>query len=199
MKESWGKNAKTLVIEKKNSEGFREVTQEMRVAGVKAARLSAIYLPLVLFFSSLATAIVLAQGGKMVLEDLMMIGTLSGFSSYAVGIFEPIQQLARNIAEVISAQANIERVMGLLEQEPQVVDSPEVEEKYGDVFFPKKENWEELRGDIEFKNVSFRYPDGNEDVLKDFNLKIPAGTTVAIVGETGAGKSTLVNPGMSFL
>jgi len=83
--------------------------------------------------------------------------------------------------------------MGLLEQEPQVVDSPEVEEKYGDVFFPKKENWEELRGDIEFKNVSFRYPDGNEDVLKDFNLKIPAGTTVAIVGETGAGKSTLVN------
>lgn len=192
------KTSKTLVIEEKNAEGFREVTQEMRVAGVKAARLSAIYLPLVLFFSSLATAIVLAQGGKMVLEDLMMIGTLSAFSSYAVGIFEPIQQLARNIAEVISAQANIERVMGLLEQEPQVVDSPEVEEKYGDVFFPKKENWEELRGDIEFKNVSFRYPDGNEDVLKNFNLKIPAGTTVAIVGETGAGKSTLVNLACRF-
>ena len=81
------KTSKTLVIEEKNAEGFREVTQEMRVAGVKAARLSAIYLPLVLFFSSLATAIVLAQGGKMVLEDLMMIGTLSAFSSYAVGIF----------------------------------------------------------------------------------------------------------------
>ena len=131
------------------------------------------------------------------MEDLMMIGTLSAFSSYAVGIFEPIQQLARNIAEVISAQANIERVMGLLEQEPQVVDSPEVEEKYGDVFFPKKENWEELRGDIEFKNVSFRYPDGNEDVLKDFNLKIPAGTTVAIVGETGTSQP-LVNLACRF-
>ncbi len=192
------KTSKTLVIEEKNAEGFREVTQEMRTAGVKAARLSAIYLPLVLFFSSLATAIVLARGGKMVLDDLMMIGTLSAFSSYAVGIFEPIQQLARNIAEVISAQANIERVTGLLEQEPQIVDTPEVEEKYGDAFFPKKENWEELKGDIEFKDVSFRYPDGNEEVLKHFNLKVPAGTTVAIVGETGAGKSTLVNLACRF-
>ena len=192
------KTSKTLVIEEKNAEGFREVTQEMRTAGVKAARLSAIYLPLVLFFSSLATAIVLARGGKMVLDDLMMIGTLSAFSSYAVGIFEPIQQLARNIAEVISAQANIERVTGLLEQEPQIVDTPEVEEKYGDAFFPKRENWEELKGDIEFKDVSFRYPDGNEEVLKHFNLKVPAGTTVAIVGETGAGKSTLVNLACRF-
>lgn len=192
------KTSKTLVIEEKNAEGFREVTQEMRTAGVKAARLSAIYLPLVLFFSSLATAIVLARGGKMVLDDLMMIGTLSAFSSYAVGIFEPIQQLARNIADVISAQANIERVTGLLEQEPQIVDTPEVEEKYGDAFFPKKENWEELKGDIEFKDVSFRYPDGNEEVLKHFNLKVPAGTTVAIVGETGAGKSTLVNLACRF-
>ncbi len=192
------KTSKTLVIEEKNAEGFREITQEMRTAGVKAARLSAIYLPLVLFFSSLATAIVLAKGGKMVLDDLMMIGTLSAFSSYAVGIFEPIQQLARNIAEVISAQANIERVTGLLEQEPQIVDTPEVEEKYGDAFCPKKENWEELKGDIEFKDVSFRYPDGNEEVLKHFNLKVPAGTTVAIVGETGAGKSTLVNLACRF-
>lgn len=192
------KTSKTLVIEEKNAEGFREITQEMKTAGVKAARLSAIYLPLVLFFSSLATAIVLAKGGKMVLDDLMMIGTLSAFSSYAVGIFEPIQQLARNIAEVISAQANIERVTGLLEQEPQIVDTPEVEEKYGDAFFPKKENWEELKGDIEFKDVSFRYPDGNEEVLKHFNLKVPAGTTVAIVGETGAGKSTLVNLACRF-
>ena len=192
------KTSKTLVIEEKNAEGFREITQEMRTAGVKAARLSAIYLPLVLFFSSLATAIVLAKGGKMVLDDLMMIGTLSAFSSYAVGIFEPIQQLARNIAEVISAQANIERVTGLLEQEPQIVDTPEVEEKYGDAFFSKKENWEELKGDIEFKDVSFRYPDGNEEVLKHFNLKVPAGTTVAIVGETGAGKSTLVNLACRF-
>lgn len=192
------KTSKTLVIENKNTDEFKEITQEMRVAGVRAARLSAVYLPLVLFCSSLATAVVLAKGGQMVLDDLLMIGTLSAFSSYAVGIFEPIQQLARNLAEVISVQANIERVAGLLEQEPQITDTPEVIEKYGDSFNPKKENWEELKGDIEFRDVSFHYPDGNEEVLSHFNLKIPAGTTVAIVGETGAGKSTLVNLACRF-
>ena len=192
------KTSKTLVIEDKNASDFQNLTQEMHTAGVRAARLSAIYLPLVLFFSSLATAIVLARGGRLVMENVVMIGTLSAFVSYAIGIFEPIQQLARNIAEVISAQANIERVMGLLEQEPQIVDRPEVVEKYGSAFEAKKENWEELRGDIEFRDVSFRYPDGHEEVLSHFNLKIPAGTTVAIVGETGAGKSTLVNLACRF-
>ncbi|MGI6019293.1 MAG: ABC transporter ATP-binding protein [Marvinbryantia sp.] len=192
------KTSKTLVIEDKNAADFENLTQEMHTAGVRAARLSAIYLPLVLFFSSLATAIVLTRGGRLVMENVVMIGTLSAFVSYAIGIFEPIQQLARNIAEVISAQANIERVMGLLEQEPQIVDRPEIVEKYGDAFEAKKENWEELRGDIEFRDVSFRYPDGHEEVLSHFNLKIPAGTTVAIVGETGAGKSTLVNLACRF-
>ena len=71
-------------------------------------------------------------------------------------------------------------------------------EKYGDTFHPKKENWEPIRGDIEFQDVSFRYPDGKEDVLSHFNLKVPAGTTIAIVGETGAGKSTLVNLACRF-
>ena len=66
-------------------------------------------------------------------------------------------------------------------------------EKYGDTFHPKKENWEELHGDVEFKDVSFHYPDGEEYVLEHFHLKVPQGTNVAIVGETGAGKSTLVN------
>lgn len=192
------KTSKTLVIEGKNAADFENLTQEMHTAGVRAARLSAIYLPLVLFFSSLATAIVLTRGGRLVMENVVMIGTLSAFVSYAIGIFEPIQQMARNIAEVISAQANIERVMGLLEQEPQIVDRPEVIEKYGDAFETKKENWEELHGDIEFRDVSFRYPDGHEEVLSHFNLKIPAGTTVAIVGETGAGKSTLVNLACRF-
>ena len=72
-----------------------------------------------------------------------------------------------------------------------MADSEEVIEKYGDTFHPKKENWEPLHGDVEFKDVSFRYPDGEEMVLENFNLVVPQGTNVAIVGETGAGKSTL--------
>ena len=190
--------SKTLVIEEKNLGEFQEVTEEMRTAAIRAARLSAVYVPLVLFCGSLATAIVVGKGGQMVLDNLLMIGTLSAFTSYAVGIFEPIQQLARNLAELISIQANIERVTTLLDQKPTVKDSPEVVEKYGDTFQPKKENWEPIRGDIEFQDVSFRYPDGKEDVLSHFNLKVPAGTTIAIVGETGAGKSTLVNLACRF-
>lgn len=192
------KTSKTLVIEDKNYDDFQGITEEMKTAGVRAARLSAVYIPLVMMFSSLATALVLAKGGNMVLQNLLMIGTLSAFTSYAVGIFEPIQQLARNIADIISVQANIERVAGLLDQEPQIVDSKEITDKYGDSFYPKKENWETLQGEIEFKDVSFHYPDGNEEVLSHFNLKIPEGTTVAIVGETGAGKSTLVNLACRF-
>jgi ATP-binding cassette subfamily B protein len=80
-----------------------------------------------------------------------------------------------------------------METESDVADSKEVIEKYGDAFNPKKENWEPLEGDVEFRDVSFMYPDGNEMVLEHFDLKVPRGTNVAIVGETGAGKSTLVN------
>ena len=83
--------------------------------------------------------------------------------------------------------------MDLLEQTPDVTDRPDIIEKYGDNFHPKKENWEKIQGDIAFEDVSFMYPDGKEYVLEHFNLHIPAGMNVAIVGETGAGKSTLVN------
>ena len=192
------KTSKTLVIEDKNTEEFSELTEEMRSASVRAAGLNALYIPLVMLASSAATAIVLVRGGDMVLEHGMLIGTLSAFTTYAVSIFEPIQQMARVLANIISVQPNIERVMGLLDQKPNIVDSPAVIEKYGDSFHPKKENWEEIRGDIEFDDVSFRYPDGEEEVLSHFRLKIPAGTTVAIVGETGAGKSTLVNLACRF-
>ena len=192
------RTSKTLVLEEANSREFEAVSQDMRVSSVRAARLSAVYIPLVMFFSSLTTAIVLARGGAMALEHRMLIGTLSAFTTYAVGIFEPIQQIARNIADILSLQANIERVMGLLEEQPRITDTPAVVGKYGTVFAPKRENWEPIRGEIEFRDVSFRYPDGSEDVLSHFNLKIPAGSTIAIVGETGAGKSTLVNLACRF-
>lgn len=192
------KTSKTLVIEKQNCAEFEELTTEMRIAGVRAARLRGIFMPLVLLLSSTVTAIVLNRGGHMVIEGVMLIGTLSAFTTYAIGIFEPIQNIAGNISEMISAQANIERVMDLLDEKPMITDTPEVIEKYGTAFEPKRENWEPIKGEIEFKDVSFKYPDGNEEILSHFNLHIPAGTTIAIVGETGAGKSTLVNLACRF-
>lgn len=187
------KTAKTLVLEDRMTGSFRTLTSEMRTSGVRAARLNAVYIPLVLLVSTAAVAVVLLRGGYLVAEQALELATLSAFLTYAVGIFEPIQMTASNIAEFISLQASIERVTGLLDKEPDVRDTPEVEARYGDSFHPKRENWEPLRGDIEFDDVTFRYPDGGEDVLQHFSLKIPAGTTVALVGETGAGKSTLVN------
>lgn len=187
------KTTKSLGMEQDNEQRFFECTSQMHQAASRSAKLNAVYIPIILFFSSAATAVVLAQGGGMVQEDLMQLGTLSVFISYAVVIFEPIQQLARLLSELISCQANIERVTDLLEQKPQVEDSPEVIRRYGDTFTGKKENWERIKGDILFEDVSFMYPDGKEYVLEHFNLHVPAGTNVAIVGETGAGKSTLVN------
>lgn len=187
------RTSKSMVIEEDNDREFFKKTTEMHQASSRAAKLNAVYIPLILFFGSVVSAIVLTKGGGMVQKDLMQLGTLSVFISYAVVIFEPIQQLARLLSELISCQANIERVMDLLEQQPNVVDREAVTARYGDAFTAKKENWERIRGDVVFEDVSFRYPDGKEYVLEHFHLHVPAGMNVAIVGETGAGKSTLVN------
>ncbi|MDY5498111.1 MAG: ABC transporter ATP-binding protein [Anaerobutyricum sp.] len=185
--------SKVLGIEKQNDSAFRETTGKMKESSMTLAKLTAIYMPIILFFSSTVTAYVLARGGYLVLEKVIALGTLSVFLSYAVGIFEPIQQLARLLSDFISCQANIERVTNLLEQKPNVVDDDKIIQVYGDSLHPKKENWEKIRGEIELRHVTFRYPDGKENVLEDFSLHIKAGTKVAIVGETGAGKSTVVN------
>lgn len=192
------KTSKTMVIEDLNNRDFNDITENMHNASVKTAIINSIYIPLIMFFSSVATALVLARGGNMVISNSIDIGTLTVFTTYAVSIFEPIQQLARILADIISAQASIERVTDLLEKTPDITDTNQVIERYGDSFNPKVENWEDIKGDIEFKNVSFKYPDGDDYILENFNLKIPAGTNVAIVGETGAGKSTLVNLACRF-
>ncbi len=192
------KTAKTLVLEDINYSDFKTLTTKTRKSAVKAAQLSAIYIPLIVFISCILLSVVLMRGGYAVSEDLMMLGTLSAFTTYALGIFDPIQVLARTLADIISIQADTERVLGLLNEKPFITDTNEVIEKYGDCFNPKPENWPKIKGDITFENISFKYPDGDVNVLEDFNLHVPAGTTVAIVGETGAGKSTLVNLACRF-
>lgn len=195
---SGAKTSKTLVIEDKNTSAFREVTSRMRETTVRAVLLNAIYVPIIGFLTALAVAFVITGGGSMVLWGTIGIGELTVFTSFALGIADPVQTLARTISNFIATQANIERVSALLELKPQITDTPEVIEKYGTSFDPKRENWEPLVGHITFDDISFRYPDGTENVLEHFSLDVPAGTTVAIVGETGAGKSTLVNLACRF-
>ena len=187
------KTTKTLVIEEKMEQDFNATTAEMKKTSVHATHYRAMFSAMISFSSSLALALVLWRGGIITLEGVIEIGTLSVFMSYALGMMEPIQWIVRAISDLITVQVNVERFTRLMETESDVRDTPEVEAKYGDSFDPKKENWEPLHGDITFEDVSFKYPDGDEYVLEHFNLHVPQGTNVAIVGETGAGKSTLVN------
>lgn len=187
------RSIKTLAAEERMQGEFEKDTEKMRKESVGTARMGALLWSLVSLTGSIILALVLWRGGYMSIDGVMQIGTLSVFMSYALGIMDPIQTIVADFSALIQVQVNIERVNKLLTTQSDVADSPEVVEKYGDTFNPKKENWEELDGDIEFKDVSFRYPDGDEMVLEHFNLKVPQGASVAIVGETGAGKSTLVN------
>lgn len=188
---------KTLVREERNFEEFKHEATTMKRASIKSAALSAMFTPIVMTLGSLATAIALYAGGRTViaptiLGTTMTIGVLSSFLSYTTSLFDPLMDLAGILAEMQSAQACAERVISLLNAKSDIVDTPDVIEKYGDCFAPKRENWEELFGDVDFCGVSFAYKEG-ETVLKDFNLTVKRGEKIALVGETGAGKSTIVN------
>ncbi len=186
------KTTKTLVREAINLEEFSEVTFSMKTTAIRATVLSALYLPIVLVLGSIGTGLAVTYGGNFVIRDIISYGTLVAFISYTAQFFEPVRQMASIFAELQSAQASAERVFSLLNEVPSIIDSPEVIEKYGDLFHPKRENWPDINGRVEFKNVDFSYKDG-ETILKDFNLKVNQGETIALVGETGSGKSTIVN------
>lgn len=184
------KTIKTLVIEPKMKKAFRADTSNIRKKVLRVARLRGLFGATINFASSVALAIVLWRGGYLAESE---VGTFSLFMSYAEGMIEPVRWLIDAVSDLITCQVNIERVDRLLHTEPDVIDDENVVEKYGDQFSPKYENFEPMEGDIELQDVTFTYPDGEEPVLEHFNLKIPKGSNVAIVGETGAGKSTLVN------
>jgi len=194
------KTSKTLVIEDVNSAEFAKLSDNMQRQSVRSSRLTAIMLPMVASVGSIALSIVLYRGGLMVDNpaNLLNLGVLSAFVSYAIITIDPVIWVSGVISEMVSAQVGVERVTSLLGEEITITDSPEVTEKYGDTFVPKRENWEPVLGGIAFENVTFMYPDGDENVLENFSLDIPPGTTVAIVGETGAGKSTIVNLACRF-
>ncbi|MBQ3668578.1 MAG: ABC transporter ATP-binding protein, partial [Clostridia bacterium] len=184
------KTVKTLAIEDGMEKRFVDETGKMRRRSVEASRIRGLFAATMNLASSAAPAIVLWKNDLIAAEE---VGTFSLFMSYAQGMMEPIRWLIDAISDLITTQVNIERFTNLLAVKSDVVDTPEVIEKYGDSFHAKKENWEPLKGDIEFRDVTFQYPDGQEEVLSHFSMNIPYGTNIAIVGETGAGKSTLVN------
>jgi len=184
------KTIKSLAVEEKIDSEFRSETAHMRRKVMQSARTYGAFSMIGNMASSCALALVLWKGGVLAADQ---VGTFSLFMSYAQDLMEPVRWLVEVLALLVQAQVNIGRFTDLLALKPTVTDTPEVIEKYGDCFHPKKENWEPIRGDIEFQHVDFKYPDGDVYVLEDFNLKIPFGTNVAIVGETGSGKSTLAS------
>ena len=191
------KTTKVLVLERENLKAFGKLTDRMYGSSVKAAVFSALYLPVVLTLGSIGTSLALFSGGKAVLAGAITYGTLFMFISYTLQFFEPVMSLAAIFAEMQNAQASAERVLGMIHAEPSVKDSAEVKRIFGDVFTEERSGWPVMEGDVEFRHVSFQYENG-EKVLDDFNLRVRAGQTVALVGETGSGKSTIVNLACRF-
>ncbi len=186
------RTTKTLVREAENLREFAELTTNMRRYSVQTAVLSSLYLPVVLALGTVGTAAAFWAGGRGIIAGTITYGTVATFVGYTVLYFEPVRELARVFAELQAAQASAERIIAMIETEPEIQDTPEVIARYGDSFLPNYENWERPVGQVEFRNVGFTYPDG-ERVLENFNLTVGQGETVALVGETGSGKSTIVN------
>lgn len=178
--------------------------EELQQASVRNAVLSALYLPTVVTIGSLATALVLLQGGLFVSSSGMSLGTLVAFLAYTRLLFEPLRELAMIFGDLQMAQASAERIVELLTTEPQIVDSPEVQARLAQQAADPQpgradDGWPQGLGAIEFEHVHFGYAPtssssgaGNK-VLEDIHVRIEPGQTVALVGSTGGGKTTLIS------
>lgn len=186
------KTSKSLSIEYENSLEFEKTAQAFKRASIRAIISSGIFSAIILLVSYIAVATTMVRGSVYVLQVVITIGTFQMFIMYAVSFFEPIMALSRILSDFQNAQASAERIVGLIETKSEITDTKEVEEKYGTLLIKKTENWEELIGEIEFKNVTFEYLK-DESILRNFNLKVRAGQSVAFVGHTGSGKTTLIN------
>ncbi len=202
-----GRTTKTLVREEANLRDFRMVTGEMREHSIRAALLSSLFLPAVLTFGTVGTSLALWSGGDSVIAGTVTYGTLVAFIFASIQFFDPIMELSRVIADIQYAQASAERVVSLVNTEPDIRDSEELIAEAGEsgaIVVPTEGpvqfdigRWPEMKGEVTFSNVSFAYK-GGEKVLEDFNLEIEAGERIALVGETGSGKSTIVNLACRF-
>ncbi len=172
--------AKALVREKENLEEFGELTDEMYQSGYRAAWLSALFLPVVQIISAIAIGLIVVFGGWQINLGNMTVGGIQAFIMYVTFMLWPIQELARVYAEMQQSIASAERVFSLIDSEPDIVDRPDAIEV------------DSVAGDIVFDNVEFYYEE-DKPVLRDFNLTVKQGETIALVGPTGAGKSTIVN------
>ncbi|NOS84489.1 MAG: ABC transporter ATP-binding protein [Ignavibacteria bacterium] len=173
---------KSLVQEERVSDDFKSLSEKMKVSSYKAAYYQAIFMPLIIFGGSVAAAFVIYYGGSMaiVIPAAITVGTLAAFFGYATMIFEPILDISRFYSQAQNSISAGERIFSLIDTEAMITDKPGAG-KYGRIY-----------GDIVFENVSFHYDEG-KSVLKDLNLHIEEGTSVALVGETGGGKSTIIN------
>lgn len=174
------KSIKTLTIEKQRKEKFSTLASDMKTKSIRSALFSSLFMPIVFALASISSATLLSVGGQAVLIGTLGLGTLLLYVQYVNAFFEPLRNIARILAEMQMAQASAERVLSLLDAKEDIIDN-----NHGEVYEP-------LHGDIVFDKVSFHYIEG-EPVLKDFSLHIKAGQTLALVGESGGGKSTIVN------
>jgi ATP-binding cassette subfamily B protein len=174
---------KALGRQEENLREFSGLTSEMYRAAYRAAWLSALFLPSVQFITAIALGAIVWNGGLQAQYGAITIGSIQAFVSYVTFMMWPIQDLARIFAEIQHAIASAERIFSLLDAVPSVSDRP-------GAFDPGS-----VRGDIEFVHTTFWYDDDDEKrpVLKDFNLHVRRGETIALVGPTGGGKSTIVN------
>lgn len=184
--------SKTLVLEEQNFNEFDRLTFDMKRQSIRAHMLQGVYFPIMLFIIFIGMALVYNVGGNMVLNTAISVGTLYLFTNYVWQFFDPVNNIANFYARFQQAQASAERIVSLIETEPDIVDRADVIKKYGTIFEYNEENFEPLVGEVEFKNVDFKYNVG-EQVLTDFSLKVKAGQSIALVGHTGAGKTTIIN------
>lgn len=183
------KTSKVFVREEQNLRDFDRLTGEMYAHALRNAVLSAIYLPLVLTLGSAAISAALVVGGRQVMIGSLAIGELVMFMYYAQLFFQPAQDISAWFAELQMAQASAERVLGLIQSIPDVRDTEAVAARLAELGHdghPDQLGW------IEFRRVGFRYRNGSP-VIRDFSLTVQAGETIALVGATGGGKSTIVN------